>query len=55
MQKDSLAADAKLYWIYKKRHRQSSKGFIVINNDGTLAELKKQVNKIIKKYEDCSC
>lgn len=49
--KDKQAADAKLYWKYKNKAKSLPKDFIIINNDGNLADLKKQVNKIIAKIK----
>lgn len=51
LKKDKKAALPENYFIYKKYYQAMAKPNFVIDNDGTLAELRKKVNTIIKKMK----
>lgn len=49
LKKDKKATLPKIYYLYKKYHQIFIKPTFILNNDGTKADLKKQINHILTK------
>jgi predicted kinase len=49
LKKDKKAAPLRVHYIHKHRHRPLTGKHFVIKNDGTLTDLRRQVNQILKK------